>query len=270
MSYKVTVVLPVYNGEKYLIEALDSLASQSYKNFEVVAVDDESRDGSLELLRNYSRLPMRVLTRKNGGIGAALRTGCASATTELIGRMDQDDIALPDRLENQVSYLEEHPEIGVLGGAVIEIDPSGRELGLLQFPADPDYIKKRLIARNLFSHPTVMFRKTVYDQSGGYAEARNITEDYDLWLRMVAITKMSNLQVSILKYRKHAASATNAKTKMYQWQGMETRCRALAAGTYPWWAAVHLLLPWLTYILPDAVVSRVRGFLMLLSGRVVK
>ncbi len=126
----VSVVMPLYNARRHLASALDSVLAQTFTDFEIIAVDDGSRDDTLDLLRQYeSRDPrVRVLSRPNTGIVGALNDGMRLARADLIARMDGDDLCLPDRFEKQVAYLQQHPDCVLVGSQVLLIDPDGEPI----------------------------------------------------------------------------------------------------------------------------------------------
>src|SRR4051812_26679567 len=124
-SPTVSVLMAVYNGEQYLREAVNSILSQTFKDFEFIIIDDGSTDRSPELLASYARADSRVklISRPNKGLTKSLNEGLHAARGEFVARMDGDDISLPERFERQVSYLREHPEVVLVGSRVEFIDP---------------------------------------------------------------------------------------------------------------------------------------------------
>jgi len=124
-SVKISVVMSVYNGEKYLREAIDSILSQTFHDFEFIIIDDGSNDGSAEVVRSYTDSRIRFVQQENRGLAAALNRGVLLARSGLIARMDQDDISMPDRFEKQYEYLQKHKEVVALGAAAVWIDVNG-------------------------------------------------------------------------------------------------------------------------------------------------
>lgn len=202
-SPRVSVLLPVWNAEKFLGEALDSLAVQTFCDFEVVAVDDGSTDRSGELLRTAAaRWPwVRVLSQPNGGIAAALNRAVAASRGGLIFRMDADDVSLPTRIERQVRFLDQHPEIGVCGTA-IETFGAGRRR-IVRCARHNAEIRARMVFGCPIVHPSVaMRREIIVPESGPYS---GTVEDYDLWLRLARRTQFANLPAALLRYRAHSS-----------------------------------------------------------------
>ena len=197
---RVSVLMPVRNGERHLAEAVDSVLAQSFRDFELVVVDDASTDRTPEVLAGFGDARLRVVRSDEPlGLAPALRRLTAEARGELLSRMDADDVMLPDRLERQVAFLDAHPEVALVGGAAVEIDGEGRELRVVRYPSDPG---RELGRRNTIAHPTVLMRRAAVEEAGGY---RNIpVEDYDLWLRLAERQGLANLQEPVLRYRRHA------------------------------------------------------------------
>ena len=211
----VSVVMSVYNGERFLREAVDSILSQSFREFEFVVIDDGSTDGSAGILDAYrdrdSRL--RVFHRENRGLIESLNYGCTLAAGKYIARMDADDIAVRDRLERQIDFLEAHPEVAVLGGAVEFMDASGKTLATTQYPADDQEIQRRLLHECPIQHPAVMMRRDVMKSVGGYRHALTDAEDYDLWMRIGERTQLANLEQVVLRYRIHVGQVSLKKRR---------------------------------------------------------
>ncbi len=204
---KICVVMPVYNGGKYLREAIDSILAQSYDNFEFIIIDDGSTDNTWMILNDYDDVRIQLVrNEENIGMAGSLNKGLALARGEFIARMDADDVSLPERLEKQVRFLNSNPHIGAVGSFAYKIDASGRIIGETRPPTDPYLVEWGLCFDNYLCHPTFMFRKSTFTQVGGYSEKKWHSEDYDLWSRMVGITRISNLPDRLLLYRHHQES----------------------------------------------------------------
>ena len=206
----VSVVIPVYNAARFLNAAIDSILSQTYHDFEVIAVDDGSTDPSGDILADYAARDSRikVISRRNTGIVGALNDGIAVARGNLIARMDADDISLPQRLERQVAYLTDHPECVAVGTDVLYTDPEGAPL-VRHHPAEQhDGILEQLLNGNggALIHPTIMVRRHSLDEAGGYRERYQWIEDFDLYLRLSEKGRLANLPAVHLHYRQHLSS----------------------------------------------------------------
>lgn len=196
----ISVVLPVYNGEKYLHEAINSVLSQTFGDFELIVINDGSTDGTEAIVRSYTDPRIRFVAQENTGIGGALRYGCNLAGGTYIARMDADDICFPDRLARQKAYLDNNPGTVLVSSAVIYIDESGKTIGR-SFPYTSDgAIRKKLRTMNPVCHPGVMMRTEAYRNSTGYL-ALKFFEDHILWLSMAKSGKLHNFRFPLLYYR---------------------------------------------------------------------
>ena len=210
MTPAVSVLLPVYNAQRYLPAAVESVLGQTFKDFELIAVDDGSTDRSKEVLDRYAAADprMRVISRPNAGLVASLNEALAIARGHFIARMDADDIALPDRFAKQVDYLTAHPECVLLGSHVITMDSDGYLISPMPDIAfGHDRIDSALLRRGWpMVHPTVMMRADALRAAGAYRAETWPYEDHDLFLRMAEVGRVENLPDVLLHYRKHAAS----------------------------------------------------------------
>ncbi len=203
----VSVVMPVCNNKNYLKQAIDSILNQTYKNFELIVVDGSTDIDSIEILKAYGN-KIKYVPRKKNGIADALNYGISLARGEFIARMDADDISHPNRFDVQVTFLNSHNEIDVVGTAVNHIDEEGKIIASnLGGHSDYDKIRATLIFGNIFYHPTIMFRaKLFFEDNYRYALDRH-AEDYDLWTQFaVNNIKMTNLTSVLLDYRVHEES----------------------------------------------------------------
>jgi glycosyltransferase involved in cell wall biosynthesis len=213
----VSVLLPAYNCRRYLDEALSSILQQTFADFELIAVDDGSTDGSLEILNRYAKQDarLRIISRPNTGIAGALNDAIAAARGEFFARMDGDDISMPQRFEKQVQFLREHPNVVLLGSRVRLIDPFGIPLYETTHNLDHDKIEKEMLDGVGWAvvHPSAMMRAAAVRTAGGYKSERVPTEDLDLFLRMTEIGKAANLPDILLQYRQHHASANHTRVE---------------------------------------------------------
>jgi glycosyltransferase involved in cell wall biosynthesis len=206
----ISVILPAYNAEKYLGEAIESILNQSFQDFEFLIFNDGSTDATKEIIKGYN--DSRIIAYHsdvNKGYVHWLNEGIKQAKGKYIARMDADDISLSERFQLQYDYMETHPEIGVCGSQ-IEIIGSG---DLVKKPLTDNDIRWWFFIGNPIAHPVVMIRKEVLSQHQlFYKNELKPAEDYDMWCRMAQITKIANLQTILLKYRYHPSqeSAANA------------------------------------------------------------
>ncbi len=213
MAPKISVIMPVYNSEKYLNEAIESILRQSYTDFEFLIIDDCSTDNSPSIIQSYRDPRIRYIHNDgNQGVAYSLNRGLALAQGEYIARMDADDISLPEKFKHQVSFLDQHPAVGVLGTAVCLMDASGKKRDKLSFPTEHISLYWRLcFFENPIIHPTVMMRKDVVDRAGGYLVEMTNSEDYDLWCRLSGFTHLANLPDVHLHLRKHSENVSSKK-----------------------------------------------------------
>jgi glycosyltransferase involved in cell wall biosynthesis len=211
----VSVLMPVYNGARYVAEAVDSILAQSFGDFEFMIVNDGSTDRSEKILREYETRDnrIRVISRPNTGIVGALNDGLAQCKAELIARMDADDVSLPQRFERQVQYMRDNPDCVAVGSRVIGIDPYGCEL----FRSEHKLIHTEIDAELLngvgwaIVHPAVMMRAQAVKAIGGYRPLFQWVEDLDLFLRMAEHGRLANLNEFLLNYRQHTESVNRTR-----------------------------------------------------------
>ncbi|MBI2060100.1 MAG: glycosyltransferase [Nitrospirae bacterium] len=203
----VTVLMGVHNGEKFLVESIESLFRQTLSDFEIVIVDDGSTDSTPRLLETLARQDDRVKLLQNSrkmGLAASLNKGLSVARGEFVARQDVDDLSLPERIGVQVSYLKSHPEIGVAGCDHYLIDETGAILELVRpFRTDTE-IRWGMLFANTMSHPTVMYRRHLAPVGAPfYNEAVRYCDDYELWFRLLRKTRFANVSVPLCLCRVH-------------------------------------------------------------------
>jgi len=202
----VSVLMPVYNSGHFLRESLDSVLAQTYPAFELIVVDDASTDGSAEILAQYAARDARVRVFRqpeNLGIVAARNRAFAEARPEstYFAILDSDDVALPDRLERQVDFLEAHPDYALVGGHTLIIDADSAVIGIRRYPTDYASICRTITRHNPFAQPAVMLRRSALDSATPYNPAYPRCQDYELWLRLAAQHPVANLDVPLIRYR---------------------------------------------------------------------
>jgi glycosyltransferase involved in cell wall biosynthesis len=215
----VSCILPVYNSEAFLSDAIGSILSQSYNNFELIIVNDGSTDGSGGIIGRFRDPRIRCVYQENSGIVAALNRGLSLAQGEFIARMDADDISLPTRFEKQVGYLIQNPDVVLVGGRSIPIDSNG--------DIDEDKVSKKVqrhekrIATDFSTfppkvatalHPLIMMRSAAIRAIGGYRHGFDYAEDYDMYIRISQYGCICNIEDTILKYRYHGTNISIKNT----------------------------------------------------------
>jgi glycosyltransferase involved in cell wall biosynthesis len=209
----VTVLMAVHNTDAYLLEAIDSVLAQTLQDLELVIVDDGSSDGSWSIIEAATARDRRVVARRrlsSGGASRALNDGLAICGGEYITRQDGDDVSLPQRLAEQVAFLEREPKSAAVGTQAILIDETGKRLSETRFPTADDRIQATLVESMCFVGPTVMARRTAFERAGlWFDDALSGTEDYDQCLRLAEVGTLGNLASSLYLYRQHAASVSH-------------------------------------------------------------
>lgn len=227
----VSILMPVYNTERYLAEALDDLLAQTFTDFELIAVDDGSVDGSPELLEAYAARDRRVVLLRNDvnvGLPRTLNRGLEQCSAPLVARADADDRYHPERLARQVAFMAAHPDVGLLSCASQRMTPDGEWLKVAHFPTSDGAIRMRELFVNCFSHPGVMFRTDLVRRLGGYDPDYTVAEDADLWARLRATTKAANLAEPLVYYRVLPTSLMRSMTGEQERRGPVVRQRLLS------------------------------------------
>lgn len=218
---KVSIILPTYNGEKFISQSLDSVISQSYKDWELLVIDDGSKDNTSKIVNNYSRKEERIKyikNEKNLGIQKTLNKGLKLAKGGYIARIDDDDIwSDKDKLKKQVEFLDKNKEYVLVGTGTIVVDENRKELYRFLPPEKDKDIRNKMLYKNCFTHSSIMFKKDSALKFGGYSEnkeSRHI-EDYDLWLKLGTVGKMYNISDYSTKFTAHSNSISS-KNKLIQ------------------------------------------------------
>ena len=195
MSLMISVLMPVYNGEKYLGEAIESILNQTYTNFEFLIINDGSKDKSVEIIQEYEDYRIKLIHNKeNMGLIYTLNKGLDVANGKYIVRMDADDICLPDRLKLQVKFMEKHTNVGICSGNVISIDSKGKVISKKWWVGNNFPIEWLLMWENPIAHSSVIMRKSVLMENKLiYNDKKWYAEDYDLWCKMTSLTNIKRI-----------------------------------------------------------------------------
>ena len=230
---QVSVVMPVYNGEQYLAEAIDSVLAQSFTDYDFIIVDDASQDGSVEISRCYAQRDSRIRVielAENGGNGAARNVGLVAASGKYFASQDSDDISLPERLQTQVKLLQSQPEVGAVGvytrlvsedlQPIYERKPPVRHAEIML-----DHFLGFLSAP--FTHATLMLRRNLMLDAGGYDVSLRYSADCDLVTRLLGETQFANIAEFLYLYRQHAGQLTSHANTQRQQNRLLVRQRRL-------------------------------------------
>lgn len=218
----VSVIMPVYNASAFLSQAIESILTQTYKKFELVIIDNNSNDNSLEIIKSYkNRHPKKIrvikLNKNYGAFGGA-NIGLKLAKGQFIAPMDADDISEPNRLKKQISYLLKNKDVIVLGSQAKIIDRNGNVIGKKVFPTEFAQIYKKFLEVHPIVHPSTMIRRSMLPQWDTlYVNKYGVNDDYFTFFKLMNIGKFVNLPDYLLKYRIHLknSSLINLKDKFY-------------------------------------------------------
>jgi hypothetical protein len=204
---KVSVLMPVWNAERYLASAIESILTQTFSDFELVIIDDGSTDRTPIVIRDYhDHRIRRVDNEKNIGITKSLNFGLETVRGEYVARMDADDISSPQRLTRQVECLDANPHVALVTSRASKVDARGARLDVIQTPLTSDILRRRLRIGNCIAHGSVMMRTEAIRLLGGYDESMERAQDYDLWLRLSEKHDLMCLPETLYAWREHEHS----------------------------------------------------------------
>lgn len=213
---KTSVIMPAYNAEKYIGEAIESILNQTYKDFEFIIINDGSTDKTKDIILSYS--DDRIVyfeNKKNSGIVFSLNKGLEKSTGEYIVRMDADDISVPTRIKKQVEYMDANKDVGVLGTGICIFGENIKSHNRV-FTTNSDQLKAELIFNSCIAHPTVMIRSEVLKRNNLKYDARFAgAEDYCLWWEIAKLSKIATMPDILVKYRIHFSQITKTKDQRY-------------------------------------------------------
>lgn len=220
----VTVLMPVFNGANFLADSIESVLTQTFKDFELLIIDDKSTDNSLEIARSFSDVRLKIIcSNRNKGPSAISNLGIKLAQGKYIARLDCDDLSLPNRLQTQVSFMENNKDV-ILCGSFVQCFDGDNEI--IAYPLSDAAIRCMLLFNSTFIHSSTLIRKEIFlSETILYNENLRYAEDYDLWARIPSKYKMANLPKVLVKYRKHntQASFTNKKSLLETADEIRTR-----------------------------------------------
>jgi hypothetical protein len=224
---RVTVLMPAHNAAATIAEAARSILAQSWRDLELLIVDDASSDETVSILESLRDPRVRVVrSSERLKLAGALNLGLREARGEYVARMDADDVALPNRLALQVRFLDRHPDIAICGSSVVTFGDGSPER--LSYPTSPEEVRAFALFNCPFAHPAVMFRREALVERGlFYDVAYYPTEDYELWSRALRALRGANLPDVLLRYRRHAASLTGGQWTQMDRQAARVQARLL-------------------------------------------
>ncbi|MHC9247344.1 glycosyltransferase family 2 protein [Aeromonas jandaei] len=215
---RLTVLMPVFNAEKYLSSAICSILSQTYCEFEFIILDDGSTDGSLRIIEKFVSIDERITVKSNSqnqGIAKCRDTLLSFVDTEYFAWMDADDISLPHRFKSQIDYLDSHPDVGAVSAGYVDFDSLGRYIP----ESDPDKIAVNMLTGNVIINPVTMARTAVAKKTDFSFERCGVVSatDYAFWVAMRDVSKLKVLPECLLIYRTHAQQESSANVRRQQY-----------------------------------------------------
>lgn len=233
---KISVPMPVYNADKYLDKAIQSILTQTFRDFEFIIVDDCSTDNSWEIIRRYAKQDRRIIALRNKNhlrTTKTLNRGLSIARGKYIARMDADDWSYPQRLKEQFDFMEAHPKVGVSGSAIEVCDERLQTLNIRRYPKTDKQARKIIFRYSPFAHPVTIWRASIMRKVGGYNESIPLSQDLDLYFRIGKICEFANLDSVLLKLRVHDDSSSIIRGRYQEQFAIYTRIKAfLEIGGY--------------------------------------
>ncbi len=222
---RVSVLFPVYNDERFVSRAIQSILVQTFADFELIVVDDGSTDGTVKILEAFADPRIRIVFDSHQGVSAALNRAISLAGGEYLARMDSDDTSRPDRLERQSDFLDQHPDYGMVGSACEIVTEDGSRVGSFPVPQLDAEVRAAMIWGNPIVHSSVMIRKSVLDEVGFY-DPNYMWEDYELWWRIISRYKVANLPDQLVARTNREASVSRVNKSRYYYENLRVQVKA--------------------------------------------
>ncbi len=227
---KVSILMPAYNVQDYVAQAIESMLCQTFRDFEFIIIDDGSIDNSWDIIQEYAKKDDRIVALKNEAnykICKTLNRGIDIARGKYLVRMDADDWSYPYRLEKQVKFMDKNPEIGVSGGRIMVCDKDMRCMHIREYKLNDKEIRKRMFFYNPFCHPATIWRSDILKNSSCFNEMLYDVEDYDLYFRMGRMSKFANLPDILVKYRISENSVSSVRAHRQERLTLYVRLKAI-------------------------------------------
>jgi len=245
--------MSVFNGEDFLRESIESILNQTFKDFEFIIVDDGSTDGTKRILSEYREKDSRIeiiINEKNIGLTKSLNKALKMTKGEYIARHDADDISLSQRFEKQIEFLQNNPDVKILGTYAHIISQNKKLLKKEILPTSDLEIRKLLIKRNSFVHSSIMIKKEIFDRVGLYNEQFKTTQDYELWFRALKISKGANLPLFLVEKRYLPEMVSLRKEKTQLKNTLILQNQAIKKGVYSRFCYIYSLRPYVSLKCP--------------------
>ena len=258
---KVSVIMSVYNGERHVRKAINSILEQTFRDFEFIIINDASAHTTSEILNKYANKDKRIkiiTNQKNLGLTKSLNRGIKIAEGKYIARMDADDIAAPNRLRKQVDFMERNLEVGLVSSFAQFIDDNDNYLNQINKPKK-EINKKELFFHSRIAHSSLMIRKSILDKVGDYDEKFLYSQDCDLAFRIIKFAKIAAIPEILLLWRNQKSSiSTKRKWSQIKFE-MLAYIKAINSGLYPFYYYFFLPILFLKSILPKSIKKILRG-----------
>jgi len=258
----ISILMSAFNEAKYIKASIESILHQSFTDFEFIITDDDSNDGTLDILKKYASKDSRIKIIehfKQKGLAFSLNEQIETSKGKYLARMDGDDIAHPDRLKKQLQFLEKNDDIGMVGSFCREISNNGKFIALWKRPTSDHLIKKSIFHFNPFIHSSIMIRRDVIIDAGMYNTECKYAQDYDLWLRVAKKSKLANLNEPLIDLRVDW-DKLKSKNKEARKNKLKILFRHIKSGGYPFWYFIYLIRPCFLYVLPTNVTMLLKLF----------
>lgn len=226
----ISVVMPAHNASKNISAAVDSILHQTFKRFELIVVNDASTDKTLQKLKSLVKKDKRIKILSNEkrlDIAGSLNRGIKEARSDIIARMDSDDISMPERLELQYELIMSSKKIAAVGANIVIMDENEKDLDTRNYPDNSEGLKKCLFKYSPFAHPVVMFRKKMFEKVGGYDPTYSPTEDLDLWFRLGRNYEFRSVPKLLLRYRLSKSSSSHSIMRKLELLVFRIRIKAI-------------------------------------------
>lgn len=257
--------MSVFNGERFLREAVDSILNQTFKDFEFIIIDDGSTDKTSEILENYARQDDRIkiiVNSENIGLTKSLNKGIRQAKGKYIARMDANDIARIDRFEKQVDFMKNNLEIGIVGSSHYFINKKSKIIGKKIPPFKDKDLRKILIKYNVFCHSSIMIRKEVFEKIGFYDENWKSAQDYELYFRIAKYFELANLGKPLVCWRVDKNSISFYKNKEQTKNALSAQMKAIKEKQYPFYCYFYLIRPIVSIISPYFIKKIIKKYIL--------
>lgn len=227
---KISVIMPNYNGEKFIAEAIESILNQTFTDFEFIIIDDCSTDDSWKIIQEYTKKDERIIALKNEKnlwVSKTRNLWIEWASGEFIALMDSDDISFSDRFDKQVKFLEKNSKVWIVWWSIEIIDEDNHKIWERHYNLSDIEIRNKLFRYSPFCHPSVMVRRKILIKTWWYIESLSLWEDYELYFRIWIYSEFANLSDFVLRYRMSSTNSTSTKLHEMEDKTLEIRKKAV-------------------------------------------